>query len=245
LRRRWPAIKIILRPVRVQGEGAAEEIASAIAEFNAFGEVDVLIVGRGGGSLEDLWAFNEEKVARAIFKSKIPVVSAVGHEIDFSISDFVADVRAATPSAAAELVAPDAVEVRRQLQYLGHKLILHLRRFVQTQRERLNRFASSYGLRQPLDLVHQRSQQLDDLQRRMQLAIKNRLEILKQQLKANEQRLRALSHQNILQRGFAIVYREPDQKLIQEARELQSDDRIRIQFSAGSADAKVEKVKKI
>jgi exodeoxyribonuclease VII large subunit len=245
LRRRWPAIKIILRPVRVQGEGAAEEIASAIAEFNAFGEVDVLIVGRGGGSLEDLWAFNEEKVARAIFKSKIPVVSAVGHEIDFSISDFVADVRAATPSAAAELVAPDAVEVRRQLQYLGHKLILHLRRFVQTQRERLNRFASSYGLRQPLDLVHQRSQQLDDLQRRMQLAIKNRLEILKQQLKANEQRLRALSHQNILQRGFAIVYREPDQKLIHEARELQSDDRIRIQFSAGSADAKVEKVKKI
>ena len=245
LRRRWPAIEIVLRPVRVQGEGAAEEIAAAIAEFNEYKKVDVMIIGRGGGSLEDLWAFNEEKVARAIFASKIPVVSAVGHEIDSSISDFVADVRAATPSAAAELVAPDAAEVRRQLQYLGHKLLLHLRRFVQIQRERLNRLASSYGLRQPLDLARQRSQQLDDLQRRMLLAMQNRLEVCKQQLQAKEQRLRALSHQSILQRGFAIVYRAPDQTLIHEARELQVDERIHIQFSVGSADAKVEKVKKI
>jgi exodeoxyribonuclease VII large subunit len=244
LRRRWPAIKIILRPVTVQGEGAAKEIADAIAEFNEYQEIDVLIVGRGGGSLEDLWAFNEEIVARAIYASKIPIVSAVGHEIDFSISDFVADVRAATPSAAAELVAPDAAEVKRQLQFLGHKLLLHLRRFVQTQRERLNRFASSYGLRQPQDLVHQRSQQLDDLQRRMQLAIKNCLEILKQQLKAKEQRLRALSHESVLKRGFAIVFHEPDHKLIHEARELQVDDQVHIRFAIGSVDAKVEKIKK-
>ena len=243
LRRRWPAIKIILRPVKVQGDGAADEIAAAIAEFNEYGEVDVLIVGRGGGSLEDLWAFNEEVVARAIFASKIPVVSAVGHEVDFSISDFVADVRAATPSAAAELVVPEVAEVRRQLQHLAHKLRLHLQRFVQMQRERLNRYASSYGLRQPLDLVRQRSQQLDDLQRRIQLAAQNRLKTWQQQLEAKEQRLRALSHQNILQRGFAIVFRQPDQKLIHEARELQVDDQIYIQFATDSAEAKVEKVK--
>ena len=244
LRRRWPALKIILRPVRVQGEGAAQEIAQAIVEFNQYGEVEVLIVGRGGGSLEDLWAFNEEMVARAIFASKIPVVSAVGHEIDFCISDFVADVRAATPSAAAELVAPEAAEIKRQLQGLAYQAFSHLKRLLQTQRERLNRFASSYGLRQPLDLVHQRGQQLDDLQRRLALALQNRLAIWQQQLKAKEQRLRALSHQNILQRGFAIVYRAPDKKLVHEARELQADDQVHIQFAIGSAEAKVEKVKK-
>jgi exodeoxyribonuclease VII large subunit len=244
LRRRWPALKIILRPVRVQGEGAAEEIAAAIAEFNQYKEVDVLIVGRGGGALEDLWAFNEEIVARAIYASKIPIVSAVGHEIDFSISDLVADVRAATPSAAAELVAPDAAEVKRRLRFFGHKLLLHLRRFVQMQRERLNGLASSYGLRQPLALVRQRSQQLDELQRRLQLATQNRLEVWKQQLRAKEQRLRALSHESVLQRGFAMVYREPERQLVHNAKELAVDDRIHVQFAAGSAEAKVEKIKK-
>jgi exodeoxyribonuclease VII large subunit len=239
LRRRWPAMRIILRPVKVQGKGAAEDIAQAIAEFNEFGEVDVLIVGRGGGSLEDLWAFNEETVARAIYASKIPVVSAVGHEIDFSISDFVADVRAATPSAAAELVAPDAAEVSRSLQHLQHKMQLHLQRFLQMQRERLQRYASSYGLRQPLDLVRQRRQQLDDLQRRLLLAMQNRLEVWKQVLKARRQRLQALSHQSILQRGFAIVYRKPAGEVVREAKQLQAGDSIHIQLAVGSAEANV------
>ncbi len=244
LRRRWPAMKIILRPVLVQGAGAAEAIAQAIGEFNEYKEVEVLIVGRGGGSLEDLWAFNEEIVARAIYASKIPVVSAVGHEVDFSISDFVADVRAATPSAAAELVAPEVTEVKRQLQSLAIQSIRQLQRLLQTQHDRLRRVATSYGLRQPLDQVRQRSQQLDDLQRRLQLALQNRLAIWKQQLKAKEQRLRALSHEHILQRGFAIVYREPDKKLVHEAKELQANDSIHIQFGVGSAEARVEKVKK-
>jgi exodeoxyribonuclease VII large subunit len=239
LRRRWPAMRIILRPVKVQGKGAAEDIAQAIAEFNEFGEVDVLIVGRGGGSMEDLWAFNEEVVARAIYQSKIPVVSAVGHEIDFSISDFVADVRAATPSAAAELVAPNAAEVKHRLQQLSHKMQLNLRRLVQMQRERLHRYASSYGLRQPLDLVRQRHQQLDDLQRRLLLAVQNRLEAWKQELKARRQRLQALSHQSILQRGFAIVYREPAGELVREAKQLRAGDSIHIQLAVGSADAEV------
>ena len=194
--------------------------------------------------MEDLWAFNEEIVARAIYASKIPVVSAVGHEVDFSISDFVADVRAATPSAAAELVAPEAAEIKRQLQSLALQSIRQLQRLLQTQRDRLRRVASSYGLRQPLDQVRQRSQQLDELQRRLQLALQNRLVLWKQQLKAKEQRLRAVSHENVLQRGFAIVYREPDKKLVHEAKELQTDDSIHIQFGVGSAEAKVEKVRK-
>jgi exodeoxyribonuclease VII large subunit len=244
LRRRWPAMRIILRPVKVQGVGAAEEIAQAIAEFNEFGEVDVLIVGRGGGSLEDLWAFNEEVVARAIYHSEIPVVSAVGHEIDFSISDFVADVRAATPSAAAEMVAPEATEVKRTLAQLAHKLQLHAQRLLQTQRERLKRVGSSYGLRQPINLLRQRSQQLDDLQRRILFAMQNWLSAWKQRLVAQEQRLRALSHQNILQRGFALVRRERDGQLVREASQLRTGDPIQIQFAVGGAQARVEKVKK-
>jgi exodeoxyribonuclease VII large subunit len=244
LRRRWPSLRIILRPVRVQGEGAAEEISQAIAEFDAFGAVDVLIVGRGGGSLEDLWAFNEEIVARAIYECKIPVVSAVGHEIDFSISDFVADMRAATPSAAAELVAPEASEVSQQLRHLAHKMQLHLQRFLQIQQERLKRMASSYGLRQPLSLVRQRSQQLDELQRRLLLAMQNRLQAWQQQLHTQQQRLRALSHENILQRGFALVHLAPTGELVREADQLRTGDSIRVQFAVGGAEARVEKVKK-
>ncbi|HDZ10569.1 MAG TPA: exodeoxyribonuclease VII large subunit, partial [Bacteroidetes bacterium] len=118
VQRRFPSVQLILNPVRVQGAEAAGEIARAIDEFNAYGDVDVLIVGRGGGSLEDLWAFNEEVVARAIFRSKIPVISAVGHEIDFGISDFVADLRAPTPSAAAELVVRNREELLHTIQYL-------------------------------------------------------------------------------------------------------------------------------
>ncbi|MDZ7343971.1 MAG: exodeoxyribonuclease VII large subunit, partial [candidate division KSB1 bacterium] len=244
LRRRWPSLRIILRPVRVQGEGAAEDIAQALAEFEAFGGVDVLILGRGGGSLEDLWAFNEEIVARAIYACKIPVVSAVGHEIDFTISDFVADVRAATPSAAAELVAPEASEVSRQLRHLAHKMQLHLLRFLQIQQERLKHLASSYGLRQPLSLVRQRRQQLDELQRRLLLAMQNRLQGWKQQLHTQQQRLHALSHENILQRGFALVHLAPSGELVRDANQLRSGDSIRVQFAVGGAEARVEKVKK-
>ncbi|HDL78351.1 MAG TPA: exodeoxyribonuclease VII large subunit, partial [Bacteroidetes bacterium] len=122
VQRRFPSVQLILNPVRVQGAEAAGEIARAIDEFNAYGDVDVLIVGRGGGSLEDLWAFNEEVVARAIFRSKIPVISAVGHEIDFGISDFVADLRAPTPSAAAELVVRNREELLHTIQYLAQKM---------------------------------------------------------------------------------------------------------------------------
>ncbi len=242
LRRRWPPIEIVLRPVRVQGEGAAEEIALALQEFNAHGEVDVIIVGRGGGSLEDLWPFNEEIVARAIYASELPVVSAVGHEIDFSISDFVADLRAPTPSAAAELVVPDATEVSRHLwQQLqrGHSA---LQRQLQTQRERLRRIAASYGLRRPLDLIHQRSQELDDCHRQMLRSFELLLERRQRDLETAYQRLQALSHASVLQRGFALVFKEEDGALVRQAGQLQPEDGIRIQFGRGRAQAQVRDI---
>jgi len=242
LKRRWPGIEIILMPVRVQGDGAAEEIAEAIHDFNEYGDVDVLIVGRGGGSLEDLWAFNEEIVARAIYASKIPIISAVGHEIDFSISDFVADVRAATPSAAAELAVPASNEVKRHLMNLTHRMQLHLRGVVQDYRQRLLRVQSSYGFRQPLEVVRQRSQLLDELQRRVEAAMKNRLAFFRRDLESLHHRLQALSHENILRRGFSLVFRERDGKLIRDASDLKKDERVKMQFAVGTAKASVEEI---
>jgi len=242
LKRRWPAIDIILMPVHVQGEGAAQEIADAIRAFNEYGQIDLLIVGRGGGSLEDLWAFNEEVVARAIYDSEIPVISAVGHEIDFSISDFVADLRAPTPSAAAELAVPDHEETLRRLITATHRLRLHLHSLVQSYRERLRRAQSSYGFRQPIDLVRQRSQFLDDLNRRLETAMKNRLALLHRDLEAMHHRLQALSHENVLKRGFSLVYRERDGYLVREAEQLQKDERVRLKFAVGSARASIEEL---
>jgi exodeoxyribonuclease VII large subunit len=242
LKRRWPAIEIILTPVRVQGEGAAEEIAEAIRNFDEYGGVDLLIVGRGGGSLEDLWAFNEEIVARAIYASKVPIISAVGHEIDFSISDFVADVRAATPSAAAELAVPDRDEVYRRVVMATQRVRIHLQGLAQSYRERLRRVQSSYGFRQPLDLVRQRSQLLDELSRRMEAAMKNRVAFLKRDLESLHHRLQALSHENILRRGFSLVFRERDGKLIRDAADLKKDEQVKMQFAVGSAEARIEEI---
>ncbi|MDZ7309168.1 MAG: exodeoxyribonuclease VII large subunit, partial [candidate division KSB1 bacterium] len=237
-----PPIEIILRPVRVQGEGAAEDIARALQEFNAYGGVDVIIVGRGGGSLEDLWPFNEEIVARAIYASELPVVSAVGHEIDFSISDFVADLRAPTPSAAAELVVPDAAEVRRHLRQQLQRGHLALQRLLQRQRERLRSIAASYGLRRPVDLIHQRSQALDETHRQMLRSFERLLERHRRELETTHQRLQALSHENILQRGFALVYREEDGALVRQAGQLQPAEAVRIQFARGRAQAQIRTV---
>lgn len=242
LKRRWPPIEIILMPVRVQGDGAAPEIADGIHAMNQYGKVDLLIVGRGGGALEDLWAFNEEVVARAIYASKIPVISAVGHEIDFSISDFVADLRAPTPSVAAELAVPDVEEVRRRLATDVQRLHLHFRGLVQNYRERLRRVQSSYGLRQPLDLLRQRSQWLDELRRRLAAAMKNCLSFWQRDLESLHGRLQALSHENILRRGFSLVCRERDGHLVRDAGDLQKAERVSLQFSIGGAAARVEEV---
>lgn len=169
LNRRFANVEVLLRPVKVQGEGAADEIAEAICDLNRYGDVDVMIVGRGGGSLEDLWAFNEEKVARAIHRSRIPVISAVGHEIDFTIADFVADLRAPTPSAAAELVVKSKEEFVSRVEFLRHRLVQSMRSMLAEAGGEVEAF--SRALRDPTTLLGHLSQRMDDLSVRLERAI--------------------------------------------------------------------------
>lgn len=176
LRRRYPSIPLVIYPVPVQGEGAAAEIAAAIRLAGQRRECDVLIVGRGGGSLEDLWAFNEEVVARAIHASTIPVVSAVGHEIDFTIADFVADVRAPTPSAAAELVSPDRQEQLQALGQLGRRLAALQARHLQQQRQRLSWLRHRLQQQHPGQQLRMQAQRLDDLEQRLGKGLRQRLQ---------------------------------------------------------------------
>jgi exodeoxyribonuclease VII large subunit len=206
LRRRAPHVQIIVHPAKVQGQGAAEEIAAAIDRFNRYGQVDVLIVGRGGGSLEDLWAFNEESVARAIYHSKIPIISAVGHEIDFTIADFVADLRAATPSAAAELVVPDFADIKEQILYLNEQLVLNLKRLLELRKQQISGLSKSYGLRKIEDKLHQYALQIDELNTNLERFYSYRsgqkLELIRQL----NQRLNSLNPRQVLRRGYSITY---------------------------------------
>ena len=176
IRRRFPAVEIILRPCRVQGEGAAEDIADSIRELNDHGMSDVLIVGRGGGSLEDLWAFNEEVVARAIYNSEIPVVSAVGHEIDFTISDFVADLRAPTPSAAAELVVQDKNDLMQMITTHGRKMTQSVFRGIESGKSRIDAILKSHALHVPGNLIREYRFRLDDTEQSVRRFSAYRLE---------------------------------------------------------------------
>ena len=175
LRSRWPGIAIVLAPVKVQGQGAADEIARAIAAFDRWGGADVLIVGRGGGSLEDLWAFNEEAVVRAIAGSRTPVVSAVGHEVDTTLADFAADVRAATPSNAAELVVRDAVEVRHRLDATQERLERAARETIAERRRALADLQGKYGFRRVRDVFATFQQRVDDARERIETSVRTRL----------------------------------------------------------------------
>jgi len=244
INRRFPAVKLILRPTKVQGEGAAQDIAQAIDEFNEYNRTDVLIIGRGGGSLEDLWAFNEEIVARAIFRSKIPIISAVGHEIDFTISDFVADLRAPTPSAAAELVVPDIDEIKNILHSLYYTCKKSTINGMTANREQLIKIKKSYGFRRPLDYVYQYRQRLDELLHLCSMAAMHKITIEKQLLNQTQHRLMDLNPESILKRGYSICRRFTDKVLIKNAAELEINDDVAIQFYKGSVESKITKVNK-
>ncbi len=210
LGRRYPPAGIAIAPVRVQGEGAALEIAGAIHLFNTLATFDVLIVGRGGGSLEDLWAFNEEVVARAIADSRIPVVSAVGHEVDFTIADFVADLRAPTPSAAAELVVPDRAELVRQLE--GY-------------RGRMNHALRMRG--------RSLTQEVDDLVGRLYRAIDQRLEACRSTFAGVVGKLETLSPLAILSRGYSVTRTIPDHHIVKDAGQCRSGDDVEVLLHKG------------
>jgi len=242
IQRRFPAVELILRPTLVQGEGAADDIAKAIGEFNAFGEVDVIIIGRGGGSLEDLWAFNEEIVAQAIFQSKIPIISAVGHEIDFCISDFVADLRAPTPSAAAELVVPDRQEIQHRIQYLMIRIYKHVSDRISYYREKLEYIQQAYSFRRPADLIAQYRQHLDELTRSMEIATSHRLQLEREKFNSLTQRLLTLSPQAILKRGYSICFRADTLEIVKAAHTLKPHDQIAVKLHKGQIWGDVVKV---
>lgn len=240
LQRRYPPAEIILRPAKVQGDGAAEDVAAAIEEFNEFGEVDVLIIGRGGGSIEDLWAFNEEIVARAIFNSKIPVISAVGHEIDFCISDFVADLRAPTPSAAAELAVPDATELISHTTMLMVRAQNRIQEKLKSYQEKLKGIVQSYGFRRPVDLLKQYNQRLDEIERSMSRAIQHQLKLKKQELTTLQKGLDSLNPKSILARGYSICYKADSQEIIKDANTLNPNENIDILFHIGKARSEIK-----
>jgi exodeoxyribonuclease VII large subunit len=261
LKRRAPGLRVRVRGVRVQGVGAAEEIAQAIGEFSAERSVDLLVVARGGGSLEDLWAFNEEPVARALAACAVPTISAVGHETDFTIADFVADLRAPTPSAAAELLTRDWAEWREEIGKLRTRLDRTARLVLGEHRRHLARLANSYALREPRRVVRQWAQRLDDLRETLRdaakLALQRRrheLSLLKAQLAAHhpareiarrrqhlaqlDARLRALGPQATLDRGFALVF-DPQGRPLTEAAKAGAGETLKIVLSKGALGAQV------
>ncbi len=240
VRRRFPAARIILRPALVQGQGAATDIAAAIADFNRYKEIDVMIVGRGGGSIEDLWAFNEERVARAVYESQIPVVSAVGHEIDFTISDFVADMRAPTPSAAAEMIVPDSRDLLEIVDVEHLRLIMHQR--LSLYRENLKSLLNSYGLKRPVDIIRQYQQRVDELNNRLDLTIQNTIDKKRSRLQRLDSLLDGLDPQRVLKRGYSICRNLKDQKLVKSAKELSKQDQLHIHFYEGGAEVYVDKI---
>ncbi|PLX95605.1 MAG: exodeoxyribonuclease VII large subunit [Desulfuromonas sp.] len=240
LRRRGAGVKILLSPVRVQGEGAAAEIAAAIAAQNRYGAADVLIVGRGGGSLEDLWAFNEEKVARAIHASTIPVISAVGHEVDVTIADFVADRRAATPSAAAEIVARGRLELEGHLDHLFTRLETAQQRQSELLTARL--VGLSQRLRSPRQSLALVRQRLERGEERLKQKLERCLDRRREELALRAGRLQGLSPLATLERGYALVREIENGAVVRDASTLKVGGEISLTLARGEATARVESI---
>jgi exodeoxyribonuclease VII large subunit len=240
VRRRFANIEIIINPVKVQGEAAKDEISAAIRQFNRLNNIDVMIVTRGGGSLEDLWPFNEEVVARAIYDSKIPVISAVGHEIDYTISDFVADFRAPTPSAAAELVIPRKEDLENLVKTASTRLANVISGLLDTLTERLSGLRESYVLRQPLNVVTQYAQKLDELKRSASVHIDHIVKLRGENFNLLSGKLEALSPLGILNRGYSITTRLSDGIIVKNVNVLGKDDRIETRLGKGKVRSRVE-----
>jgi len=236
---RYPDRRIVVRPVKVQGEGAAEEIASGITALGGSGQVDVIIVGRGGGSLEDLWAFNEEIVARSIFASPVPVISAVGHEIDFTIADFVADLRAPTPTAAAEVVVPRKSELVDQVMDLEEQLLQWMQRKLELAREDWSGFVKR--LADPERKLRETQQHVDELSVDLVRRWRDRIRQLKDRLVQGGGRLDALSPLAVLDRGYSIAHKIPEEKLVKDTASLDIGDFLRVTFAKGKAICRVER----
>ncbi|MCU0876567.1 MAG: exodeoxyribonuclease VII large subunit [Pirellulaceae bacterium] len=239
--RRYPGVAISVFPARVQGEGAAAEIVRGIELANRVRPtLDVLVVGRGGGSIEDLWCFNEEPVVRAIAASRVPVVSAVGHEIDVTLADLAADVRALTPSEAAERVIPSAEELTARLRQFERRMVASLRGRAAAARRYLEQIAKSRVLRDPRVLLYDRARRLDELEARATRAIERKVESTRQELVAAAARLEALSPLGVLARGYSVTLDERTGAVVRDASELSAGDLVRTRLAQGSFTSRVE-----
>lgn len=242
MKRRFSNVEVILNPVPVQGEEAAEKIARAISELDSLGEVDVIIVGRGGGSLEDLWAFNEEVVARAIYACRTPVISAVGHEIDWTIADFVADLRAPTPSAAAEMVIGKKEEFLEKIEGLYSQIRSLVSSIVERKRMYLENLMGSYGFRHPIDMVRKYAQRIDELVYRIEVRITHKISFLREKLMATLRHLDVLSPLNVLRRGYSITFSLPERTVVRSSRDIVCGKEIETQLAEGKIISKVMEV---
>ena len=238
LKRRNPSVPVIIYPTPVQGKGAAARIAEAINIANQRAEVDTLIVCRGGGSLEDLWSFNEEIVARAVYQSQIPVISGVGHETDFTICDFVADLRAATPTAAAELACSDISALQNNLRQIAKSMAQRMDRLIHTHAQRLDYLAKR--LVSPTQKIQSFSNHLRQITLRLQAGIEKQLHFHRNQLNASADRLRLLNPNEVLNRGYAIV-KDMEENIITDSQQVRDGQHIKITFAHGTTDAKVTK----
>lgn len=238
IRRRYPVVKVIIYPCLVQGENAAQSIVSGIEFFNKNNNVDVIITGRGGGSIEDLWAFNEEITARAVANSHIPVISAVGHEVDFTICDFAADLRAPTPSAAAELAVPDIIDLRREIISSGSRMSVFLKNKLDSSRRQLDLLSERSTLTRFDKVISDRFQSVDNLTDRCKKAYKNINEVSFNQFTALCGKLSALSPIAVFERGYCSVSK--DGKSINKIDDVNENDSLTVRMSNGEIDCRVE-----
>lgn len=229
--RRFPLVELVLAPAKVQGEGAAASIADGIAALNTFDDIDVIIIGRGGGSLEDLWAFNEEVTARAVFNSRIPVISAVGHEVDFTISDFVADIRAATPTAAMELITPDKMKVEAALNDFMNHFDSSVSANLNGKKDSVFKFINSPVAKTPGNIIKMNSQKLDFAMLRLENTMSANLKDLKNRVNSAILHLKSNDHNRILKKGFVFVTQ--NDKFIKSSQELSIKNQFYLNFFDG------------
>lgn len=237
IERRWPLLEVVVAPTLVQGEGAPSQIVAALERLYALDDIDAIIVGRGGGSIEDLWAFNDERVAYAIFASPVPLITGVGHETDFTIADFVADVRAPTPSAAAELLTPNRDDYLLTVDAHAERLYEAFGDLLGEARSLLEMNARALQHLSPQTYVSNARKRLEDLELARQSALAHRLELLQERVARDSARLKALNPLAVLERGYAVVRKKTTGKVVRHVKQVKSGDKLQIRVSDGEFEA--------
>jgi exodeoxyribonuclease VII large subunit len=243
LKRRYPLVKLLIVPAIVQGKDASASIVNAIELINREEyEAEVIILARGGGSLEDLWCFNEENVARAIFRSKIPIISAIGHETDFTIADFTADYRAPTPSAAAERAVPDINELKKLISNFNERTLNAINHTIKINKSCLDEISNRPIFKRPFEAIHAYYQKIENFEYMLQAKVSKSMSLKRKNLEILDSKLSALNPKAILERGYSIVMK--DNKIIKNTQELKIDNNINIILYRGEVEARVKAIKK-